>query len=99
MNSKLKCVLHIGAETNEKIIPFTHDTLKKCEEKQELRHQTQKKKSKFDEIVLPLEPDECGYHPHCYRYFSCSVKTPKKWIAVRCEKIIICVSVSKFNSL
>lgn len=74
-----KCALHIGAVSNEKVIPFTAETLIKCRDKQQIRQQTQKKSSRFDKIVLPLDPDGFGYHASCYRYFTASVKsTPRK---------------------
>lgn len=40
-----------------------------CREKDELRRKIQKRKSKFDEIVLPIEPEGSGYHVICYRCF------------------------------
>lgn len=70
MSSTLKCVLHIRSETNDKVIPFTHHTLKRCREKNELRRKIQKRKSKFDKIVLPIEPDGSGYHALCYKFFA-----------------------------
>lgn len=70
----LKCVLHTG-DVKGKIILFTEDTLKNCKDKKEIRDATKKKKSKFDVIELPEEPDGIsGYHAQCYRYFCSGVK-------------------------
>lgn len=76
---KPECVLHTGSRLNEKVILFTKETLEICKNKKEIRDQTKKKKSKFDNIVLPAVPDDIsGYHSMCYRYFCAGVKNPKK---------------------
>lgn len=69
-----QCVLHTGNDSGN-IILFTHETLQKCWETKRLRDETKKRKSKFDKIVLPTEPDGVsGYHPQCYKYFQSGIK-------------------------
>lgn len=80
MRVELKCVLHLekNNKTTGKIIAFTEESLRICREKKEYRDSNKKKKSKFDEIVLPPQTDGVtGYHSQCYRYFCCSVKKPQ----------------------
>lgn len=95
MNSTIICSLHTGGDINEKIIPFTQATLKRCREKQNLRKTNQKKASRFDHIELPESPDGYGYHASCNRYFNSSVKPPKNTddgkYCISGEKFPICV--------
>lgn len=68
---------------NDEIIVFTEETLHKCHEKQLIRQQIQKKKSKYGDIVLPERPDGIsGYHRTCYKLFTAlKVKATNKQIA------------------
>lgn len=64
------CALHLGKhDPKEKIIHFKEETLRIYHEKKEKRDKLKKKKSKYDDIVLPTQADgEVGYHAKCYRY-------------------------------
>lgn len=70
-----KCWLHVGRDaSNEKVIPFNDKTLRTCNQKREIRRQTQKKASKYDSIVLPEHPDGVsGYHSTCYKSYTSAV--------------------------
>lgn len=71
-----KCCLHLGtANSTEKLIIFTADSLEKCYQKKNIRDNIKKKKSKYDVIVLPEKADGVvGYHSSCYKSY-CSIQS------------------------
>lgn len=73
--SEKQCCLHIGnSHSKESKMIFTEETLQNCHAKKAIRDKSKARKSKFDSIVLPTEPNGIdGYHASCYRYF-CAVK-------------------------
>lgn len=70
--------MHIGlGNSNEKIILFTEKTIDVCRAKKQIRDTEKRRKSKFDEIMLPnLISNITGYHPSCYRSF-CAINAKK----------------------
>lgn len=61
----------------EKIILFKEETIAKCRAKKEIRDQTKKKKSKYDDIILPDVIDNTtGYHSSCFKSY-CSISFKK----------------------
>lgn len=84
-----KCLLHVDDtyDFNQKIIPFTEESLQNCHEKKSIRDEQKKKASKFDKINLPEIADGIvGYHSLCYRCY-CSVKKPVKPVEALCNII------------
>lgn len=73
-----KCCLHIGeGHSTENIILFTKKTVQTCRNKKEIRDHRKKKKSKFDDVILPsILNSTTGYHPSCFRSY-CSITFQK----------------------
>lgn len=72
-----RCCLHLDSyEVTDRVILFTTATLQKCRDKRDARIML-RKKSKFNDVVLPDQIDETtGYHSACYKAF-CAVGLPK----------------------
>lgn len=72
-----RCCLHVDSyELTDCVILFTPATIQKCRDKRDARLRL-RKKSKFNDVVLPDQIDETtGYHSACYKSF-CSLGMPK----------------------
>lgn len=56
-----------------------------CFTKKEIRDKEKKRKSKFDDIILPEKADgNVGYHSSCYKSY-CSIQSKKRDVMLEGE--------------
>lgn len=59
--------IDIGMKSSGNIILFTEESLKKCESILIVR---KKHNLKYNDVILPVEYTESGYHRGCYKQFT-----------------------------
>ena len=61
-------ILHIDGKNEGKIIKFTEEMFRKCNNASDIRKQI---KSKYNRIVIPHNiTEDIGYHSKCYRNYT-----------------------------